>query len=138
MENGWTRLRFVPDDFTPYDRTHLKKAAYETAFHGTGIECIFTQLHTDRLLDSGFRGEEDKCKKRGEQFFENCPGVYVHGGDESGTTGKHPTYKKAMNYCRYVNLFGDGRFYTAMWEVQVDRNRCLSTCLLYTSPSPRD
>ena len=51
-------------------------------------------------------------KSQGHRYFDGAPGVYVH---------KDTTAHKADNYTNFCQIFGDGVFWAAKFEVHVDR-----------------
>lgn len=75
-----------------------------------------------RMVAGSSRPSSDA--NNGEGFFERAPGIYVHGGR---------TAEKAENYVRYVQLFEDGVFWAAKWEVQVGRSSRVAVSSKYNA-----
>ena len=82
------------------------RADWQRAWHGCKIDSIYSIMYKGRLTAS--------CDyARGHRFFRECPGVYCH---------NDATRLKCLNYTRFVPLFRDGTFWTAGWELRVDRS----------------
>ena len=83
------------------------RSEWVTAFHGCKMEGLYSILMHGKLRAS-------KDKTRGEQFHEGAPAVYCH---------EEKTKSKVWNYARLVPMFKDGFFWSAMWELKVDRSQ---------------
>ena len=95
---------------SPYSNgPHAVKGRSEwvTAWHGCKLEGLFSIMMHGKLRAS-------KDKGRGEQYSPNAPGVYCH---------EEATKYKVWNYARFVPMFKDGFFWSAMWELKVDRSQ---------------
>ena len=77
------------------------------AWHGTRFDALYSTLYHGRLYES-------RDALRGELMLQGVPGIYVHPDD---------TCWKAAFYARFVRLGYDGVFWSAMWEVCVDRTQ---------------
>lgn len=101
--DGWFSLDFL--ETTAVVKANLENLGWTRAWHGTKIECLYSILYHGRLFES-------RDSERGDRMLTDSPGVYVH---------KDGTSHKAENYLRFVQLFGDGVFWAAKWEVRVHR-----------------
>jgi len=82
-----------------------KKAEWVKAWHGCKVEALYSIMYHGQLRESRNAG-------RGERFFGQFPGVYVH---------KDGTKHKTGSYTRFVPLCRDGVYWATVWEVMVDR-----------------
>ena len=83
------------------------RSEWVTAFHGCKMEGLYSIMMHGRLRAS-------KDKGRGDRYHDNAPGVYCH---------EPETQYKVWNYARFVPMFKDGFFWSAMWELKVDRSQ---------------
>jgi len=78
-------------------------ASWQTAWHGCKIEAIYSIIFHGKIFESSGR--------LGQRMHRNkLPGVYCA-----------PDPATADQYARLTLLFGDGIWWQAKWEVQVDR-----------------
>ena len=108
-DNGWFRLAWKSYDQTKLPDESFRKdshgvADWRQAWHGCKMEALYSIIFKGRLLAS------DNAEE-GHQFAPGAPGVYVV-GDANIT--------KAGSYSRYVQMFRDGVFWCAQWELAVD------------------
>ena len=108
---GWYRCSWIGFDEARLPVKSLGQynhgeADWQLAWHGCKFEALCSIMYHGRLNASCDR-------EKGERFFPDKPGVYVH---------KDVTAHKAENYTRFVELFQDGVFWCAKWEVRVDRS----------------
>jgi hypothetical protein len=80
------------------------KANWMRAWHGTKLEALYSIIYHGQLAAS---------HKPGDRFFNGKPGVYVM---------KDELLNKARGYARFVPLFQDGVFWSAVWELRVNRS----------------
>ena len=118
--HGWYEFRWAPFEDaggisslpTESLGLHAWQGAsdWQSAWHACKFEALYSIMYHGHLFAS--------CdKEKGHRFLgtgkKARPGVYVH---------KEATCHKTSNYFRFVPLFNDGVFWTALWEVMVDRS----------------
>ena len=103
QQNGWFRMAWL--DYDHDTEAALSRAGWETAFHGSKMEALYSILYHGQLLES-------KDESRGERMLDDAPGVYVHNEDSA---------RKASHYARFTPLHQDGVFWAVKWEGKVDR-----------------
>ena len=108
--NGWWRLPWISFDEAALPTEPLgewdTEATWNRAWHGTKIEALYSIMYHGKLAAS-------HDAELGHRFFEGLPGVYVFRDDLRA---------KAEPYAHFVPLFQDGVFWSAVWEVFVDRS----------------
>ena len=104
QEGGWFSIPFLSyKGFETFEGDDEHQMYPTRAWHGCKFEALYSILYDGKLRES--------CDAaRGEQFFPDAPGVYVH---------KDETRHKAENYIRFVPLCADGVFWAAKWEVRL-------------------
>ena len=118
--HGWYEFRWAPFEDAggisslPTESLGLHgwqgASDWQSAWHACKFEALYSIMYHGHLFAS--------CdKEKGHRFLgegkKERPGVYVH---------KEATCHKTSNYFRFVPLFNDGVFWTALWEVMVDRS----------------
>jgi hypothetical protein len=109
--DGWFRCPWLPFKEADLPKESSGKhatrdcAEWETAFHGCKFESLYSIMYRGRI-------EPSISQKRGDRYLTGHHGVYLFS----------PARKaKAYGYSRYVQLFGDGTFWSCVWEVRIDR-----------------
>ena len=89
----------------------LKDDGWMRAWHGIKLEALYS------IAEHGYLFESLDCNKdKGERALNGASGVYCH---------KDTTHGKAHHYMRFVDLFGDGVFWAAKFELLVDPRRAV-------------
>ena len=82
------------------------------AWHGIKLEALYSIAeHGSSIFESS-----DCNKEACERTLAGASGVYCH---------KDSTHGKASNYVRFVDLFGDGVFWAAQFELLVDPGKAV-------------
>ena len=68
------------------------------------------EAHSSIMYHGKLRASHDKAL--GDSFWDDAPGVYAFRDDLS---------YKCLNYSRWCNMFNDGVWWSAIWELCVDR-----------------
>jgi len=110
-QGGWFRLPWLAFNEVDLPSNSLGHhnggyADWQKAWHGCKFEALYSILYCGRLAASA---DADY----GERFNDAAPGVYVH---------KDSLSHKVGFYMRFVPLCRDGIFWSARWEVRVDRS----------------
>ena len=101
---GWYRLARCE---YPQQQDELAALGWVRAWHGTRFEAVFSTLCQGRLYDS-------RDARRGELMVQDVPGIYTY---------PDGACQKAGHHARFVRLGYDGVFWSAMWELYVDREQ---------------
>ena len=108
LASGCWRLKWTSFDEAALPKEPLgqweNEATWLRAWHGTKIEALYSIMYHGRLAAS---------HQSGDRFFKDKPGVYVFNDQLKD---------KAIWYSRLVPLMQDGVFWSALWEVRVDRS----------------
>ena len=104
MERGVWRLPWKGFE-EPTVAMGPRDGTWERAWHGTKMEALYSIMYHGRLCASHMEGSH--------RFFKDKPGVYIH--------GEH-SKNKAEGYARFVSLTQSGIFWSATWELRVDRS----------------
>ena len=118
--NGWWRLPWISFDEAALPPEPLgdweTKAIWTRAWHGTKLRALYSTMYHGKLAAS-------HDAELGHRFLEGKPGLYVF---------KDDLRAKAENYMQFVPLFQDGVFWSAVWEVFVDRSARVSLSKRHT------
>ena len=96
QQNGWFRMAWL--DYDHDTEAALSRAGWETAFHGSKMEALYSILYHGQLLES-------KDESRGERMLEDASGVYLHNEESAGSVSY---------YARFSHLRQDGAVWTVM------------------------
>ena len=106
-EGGWYRLHWKG----MHNMWQVKGDGWMRAWHGIKLEALYS------IAEHGYLFESSDCNQEaGERTLAGASGVYCH---------KDSTHGKAHNYLRFVDLFGDGVFWAAQFELLVDPGKAV-------------
>ena len=107
-EGGWYRLHWKGMQNQWWV---LRGDGWMRAWRGIKLVALYS------IAEHGYLFESLDCNKdEGERTLNGASGVYCH---------KDSTHVKANNYVRFVDLFGDGVFWAAQFELLVDPGKAV-------------
>ena len=96
---------FFSTEMLPETSAAGGKADWQRAWHGCKLEALLSIMYTGKLRAS--------TSTTGDRIKKGVQAVYCHGDGEAS---------QAWEYSRWVPLCGDGVFWCAVWELQIDRS----------------